>query len=267
MRHLDFEGAINFRDIGGYRTADGRFVRWRKVYRSAELSRLSDADMTQIRALGITTVFDMRSDREREERPNRVDPTWAIEHLYRSYGHSNADFQRIIENEGLTADRLRQVMVELYHNIADQQSESIARIMQAIAAGRTPLLFHCAAGKDRTGATAALLLDVLGVPRETVVEDYMLTERVFETNWERFLTYGRRDGVPDEAWVPVLRAERDYIKILFDVIQERHGGSEGFFRSIGVDDAAIAAVRANLLVAEDEAAADADAGAKQREGA
>jgi len=156
----------------------------------------------------------------------------------------------------VTADTLRNVMVELYRNLPYQQGESIARIMQAIAAGRTPLLFHCAAGKDRTGATAALLLDVLGVPRDIVVEDYMLTERVFETNWARFLTYGRRDGVPDEAWVPVIRAEREYIEILFRVIEERHGGSEAYFRSIGMDDGALAAVRANLLASDDEAAAE-----------
>jgi len=93
MRHLDFEGAINFRDIGGYPTADGRVVRWRKVYRSAELARLTDADLARIKALGIATIFDMRSDREREQRPNRIDPAWEAEHLYRSYGHSNASWK------------------------------------------------------------------------------------------------------------------------------------------------------------------------------
>src|SRR3546814_20631016 len=100
-----------------------------------------------------------------------------------------------MKDPDVNTSSLRAMMLAMYRRLPFEQSESFLAILRALADGDAPLLFHCAAGKDRTGAMAALLLELLGVPRETIVADFVLTDRAFKRNRDRFLRYGRRDGV------------------------------------------------------------------------
>ncbi len=251
-RILHLAGGHNFRDIGGYVTADGQRVASGKVFRSANLARLTDEDHDLIAALNIRVIFDLRDNRERKRRPSRHAKNARYEVWERDHTGSTADLIAALSAAGATAETSHQKMVDIYKHLAYEQAESYTELFRRIAKGDLPLLFHCAAGKDRTGVAAALLLDVLGVPRETVVQDYLLTEHFFEHNIAIVMTdfdSHALNGVEQAIWAPMMHAERDYIETMFATIEAKHGSVKGFLHeAIGLSDAELDAVRGALLV-------------------
>lgn len=251
-RIVPMTGGHNFRDIGGYPTRDGRMTAWCLVYRSGTMAELDDGDRALIEGLGLRAICDFRSSRERERRPSLLPPEADFEIWSHDYDHSNADLVNTLAAPGATPDAARRLMINLYRDIAYEQAPGYRALFERLASGSLPILFHCAAGKDRTGAAAALLLDMLGVPRETIFEDYALTDRFFDRGCElvRNDPWVNRLGTVDQAiWAPVMRADPAYLATLFETIEARHGSSEGFIRDeLGLDAAAIEAIRERLLV-------------------
>lgn len=171
-RRLPFEGATNFRDLGGYATADGGHTRWGLVYRADGLQQLTSADVERFGALGIRIVFDLRRDRERDTRPNRV-PSTALCMMtpVEEAGVESLDRTRLLDQRD--GELLLRTM---YGNVLRHSASRIGQLFASLAApDGLPALFHCHAGKDRTGIVAALLLEMLRVDRETVLDDYELT--------------------------------------------------------------------------------------------
>ncbi|GLR68455.1 protein-tyrosine-phosphatase [Acidocella aquatica] len=250
-RILHLAGGHNFRDIGGYITAGGKRVAMGRVYRSANLARLTDEDHDLIANLNIRLIFDLRDNRERKRRPSRHAPDAGYEVWARDHTGSTADLISALSAPGATAETSRQKMVDIYKHLAYEQAESYTELFRRIARGDVPLLFHCAAGKDRTGVAAALLLDVLGVPREAVIEDYLLTEHFFEHNLAIVLTDFDTNALKDveqSIWAPMMHAERAYIESMFSTIEARHGSVENFLcEAIGLTKAELESVRAALL--------------------
>lgn len=171
-RQISLQGAINFRDLGGYRTADGRSIRTRRLFRSAELHHLTEADLAFTRdKLGIETVIDLREFRliERGEAthlghaPNRFHNIPILITPNRLYGEGQRP-QTLADGYlmALDAPDVQQSLVETLNTIAQ--------------AAVKPLVFHCTLGKDRTGLTAAFILGVLGIPEDDIVADYALSE-------------------------------------------------------------------------------------------
>jgi protein-tyrosine phosphatase len=173
IRRLPLEGAKNFRDLGGYRTSDGRYVRWGLVYRSNHLVNLTARDSEYLNGLGIRLVCDVRSDGERTRAPDH----WA--------GNAPEFFAVPIGSNLITtptADDLKRRVATINSETKDsvraydyaiEYAGQYAKILRRIAAGDLPAVEHCTAGKDRTGVFSAILLTALGVPRDTVVRDYM----------------------------------------------------------------------------------------------
>jgi protein-tyrosine phosphatase len=252
MRDINFEGSANFRDLGGYVTEGGQQIRWGQLYRSAELVALTDADMGKLEALGLSLIYDMRSLREREDRPCRIDSGSAIRRLHRDYAHSDADLRTIIEDPAVNAESIRGFMVAMYRRLPYEQADSIRTILLAVAAGELPLLFHCAAGKDRTGAMAALLLDLLGVPRDVIVADFILTDRALEYNRKRFLQYGSKKDVDDSVWEPMLCADPDFLNAMFHEIDNGDGALNGYLGYLGITPEIVAAICNRLLEPKNE---------------
>ncbi len=250
-RILHLAGGHNFRDIGGYVTVEGRRVGAGRVYRSANLARLTDEDLDLVAALKIRVIVDLRDNRERRRRPSRHATDAGYEVWARDHEGSTANLVAALAAAGATAETSRQKMVEIYKHLAYEQAESYTELFRRIARGDVPLLFHCAAGKDRTGIAAALLLDILGVPREVVIDDYLLTEHFFEQNlalvMTDFETHALKDVEP-AVWAPMMHAERAYIESMFATVEARHGSVEGFLREvIGLGGDEIGAVRGALL--------------------
>lgn len=253
-RWLSLEGAENFRDLGGYRGRDGRQVRWGAVYRSNALSRLSDRDVGLLSALKIRLLCDLRTREEQEARPNRLPPddppevlslsilpkaTSPLEEVLRS-----GRFRDAAGRDGLSAAELRRAMSNLYRSYARDHTAEYGTLLRRIAAAENrPTLVHCAAGKDRTGFAAALLLRALGVPLDQVLDDYELTNRVAE-GWIR---RAEADGYPPHAHV-VIRADADFLLAAFDEIDARYGSLEDYLREgLGLDETLQAALCTALL--------------------
>ncbi len=218
-----------------------------RLFRSAALHALTEADIAAIEALGIRLVVDLRTNRERGVKPNRGTwPTWS-----RDYETSTADLHRAIADPALTLDTVSDAMRATYRALPEEQADAYAALLRRIAAGELPLLFHCAVGKDRTGVAAALVLDLLGVTRETVVADYLLTNRVTEQVAAHAHESLRRhnDTLQRAMVAPVARAEASYLDAMFAEVEMRYGSVERYvIDRLGVSDDAIAAIRSALLV-------------------
>jgi protein-tyrosine phosphatase len=169
-RVVPFAGVTNFRDLGGYPALGGKVTRWGLVYRSDALHRLRDEDLELYRQLGLNTVYDLRSDAERATHPNPL----PCEHLplLAEGSRPRADHA---DPTGPYADGER-LLRELYRDMLATSATVLGRLLTGLAdPTRLPAVFHCTGGKDRTGLGAAVLLELLGVPREVVLDDYELT--------------------------------------------------------------------------------------------
>ena len=254
MPRLD--GAHNFRDLGGYRGAEGRVVRYGRFYRSGVLEHFTDDDLVRLRGLGIRTICDLRSNPERLNHPTR----WpehqadepAVEFWSRDHEDSAGNLMSVATDPASSGDDTRRVMTDMYRRLPYEQAPSYRVMFQRIASGATPLVVHCAAGKDRTGVAVALMLDILGVSRADITADYCLTDRFFDglirlarnnkAGWSL-------DGVPQPVWEPLLRAEPVYIAAMFDELEQKHGSVAVYLADVvGIRTAEMDAIRGALLV-------------------
>jgi protein-tyrosine phosphatase len=222
-RHIDLEQAWNFRDLGGYATADGRSVKWRKVFRSAGIDGLSDADLLTVGELGIRVVYDFRRDAEVGERLIWFERPDAPRRIRLPIGGESAtddDFHRRVM-DGTVRAVPPERLVKTYVDFAARFGSHFGIVLRGLSEpDDLPALFHCVAGKDRTGFTAMLLLSALGVPDDTIVADYELTEQARQPRIEQLRAeleaIGTRYddmrgyfGAPAEVMVGVLAHLRD----------------------------------------------------------
>ncbi|ANI77805.1 tyrosine-protein phosphatase [Sphingobium sp. EP60837] len=247
---LRLESAFNLRDFGGYATADVRVVRRGMLYRSGTMALLSDADAAHLRSLGIRAICDFRRGNERTAEPT----LWhgaEVDYFCRDYSESSGLLGEMLKRTDATAEDMREAMLSLYRVIPVDHAASYRAMFAQIANGRVPILINCSAGKDRTGVGAALILAALGVPRETIVADYLLTNEHADWNWllaQRNTLVARARRVRPEVLEPLLTVDVAYLDALFAVLDERHGGVDGYLtQALGVDEAARKALRTRLL--------------------
>ena len=218
---VELVGASNLRDLGGYRTEDGRVVRRGMVFRSAALAKLTDADIAIVDALGLRTICDFRGVEEAQRAPTRLSgPEIVPLPIEPTVG---AGLRDILATKEATGEALFAVLERAYAAYALSSQAQFGTLLGRIADGGTPLLFHCSAGKDRTGFGAAMLLTALGVPWDTVVSDFEATNRLW-----------RRDTVPAEDIPPairesLLRADRTLLEAAFDAARREYGTLEAYF--------------------------------------
>jgi protein-tyrosine phosphatase len=254
-RHVPLEGAHNFRDVGGYQTEDGRRVRWGLFYRSDDLSALTDADLAQLHGLGLKLVCDFRSPEEKAEEPDRL-PAERTPELVElpifDESFSPVAFREKITSGTLGDTDLRRMLVEGNRMFATRYAPQYAAMFERLTQpDQLPALVHCTAGKDRTGFAAAVLLRTLGVPLETVYEDFLLTNHYTAREIERTLWMIRLVSMfrtDPEQVRPVLGVERAYLEAAFGAVDERYGSFDAYRRdALGLDDAETAAFRGLAL--------------------
>jgi protein-tyrosine phosphatase len=241
-RVLPLEGASNCRDLGGYRGRDGRPVRWRRLLRSDHLAGLSDADRSALRGLGLATTLDFRGEQERAAASYAIDGVaqhaLTIEPSVAQRMHALA-----ADRSRLTVPAVRALMVELYLTFVDTHAHRFAEMFDHLLRADGAVLFHCTAGKDRTGFAALLLLSALGVDRRTIVEDYLLTNAVYRP------PFSARVGDPaDEALAVIWRVDEAYLHAALEAIDRAHGSMDAYLRGrIGLKDAEFDALAARYL--------------------
>jgi len=227
-RILPIECGFNFRDFGGYATADGARVKTGMLYRAGVMSFVQEAGRERLARLGIVAICDLRSSKERGERPTRWHEELSVDLWARDYGHTSADLLSTITAGELDAARMRSLMIDVYRGIAYEHAASFRALFAMLGAGKAPLIVNCSAGKDRTGTAVALVLGALGVPYETIVADYVLTARADFDYLVQVTGGGRARRLPSDAVAPLFAADPDYLEILFDSIRERSGSLEAY---------------------------------------
>jgi protein-tyrosine phosphatase len=250
-RFLGLEGVRNARDLGGYRTRDGRTVRWGQVYRAGALGEATARDIARLRARGIRVVCDLRSGPERVAAPDH----WLEDAGISGWGQPAAeevgDSQALLEACLVSSAQTRRVMTAAYRHMPYVQTAALGAVFSRLARGDVPMLFHCSAGKDRSGGTAALLLLALGVPRQTVIEDYLLSNVEFEALCRDFLLNPRHAAAhqdPSRAWLPLIDSDPGYIEALLDAVFARHASIEDFLAGeLGIGAGELEAMRTRLL--------------------
>jgi protein-tyrosine phosphatase len=257
QRVFVLEGGCNFRDIGGYATTDGRTVRWGHVFRGGVLSYFTDKDHQHLLSLGVRTICDLRRTEERHQEPTRW-PGDPVEPLYFDDGLA-APSEREFEQAVPTVEGMRQAMIASYRTFPVWMQSRLRGLFATLGEGRTPLVIHCSAGKDRTGVAIAVLLSALGVPREVVVEDYLLTNHAGD--FEAFVTARHESqlgvgskanpllSLPRNVRAQLFLADAEFIQAAFDRIDQEFGGMDAYLsRTLGVDDATLTRIKDLLLV-------------------
>ena len=222
-RRLPFEGARNFRDLGGYPAADGRRTRWGLVYRSGSLHNLTEADLAAFGRLGVRGVFDLRGGTERDLQPNPV-PSVHLPVLDELAGEEGLDIVRAKSlEEAVTA------VERIYLGMLSRRAGVYGELLKSLAdQANLPAVFHCTAGKDRTGIAAALILGALGVDRATVLYDYELTGEVGATDAAALRMALEAAGMAPEAADVVLGAPATPMEHALEELDRRYGGTEAY---------------------------------------
>jgi protein-tyrosine phosphatase len=230
---VPLEGGRNFRELGGYRTADGRQVKWGMLYRSGSMTGLTAADYATLAKRGIAVVCDLRSTSERKAEPVNWPNAKSPRVFFDDYELDNGQFMPKGDMKSWTAEQARASLGASYPRMLAQFNGQYRRMFGELLAGHAPLAFNCSAGKDRTGIAAALLLTALGVPRGTVIEDYLLTNRTLDP---ASLAKGRATSnspwmqLPPEVLKAFMGADRSYIEAAFAVIDAHKDGAQGYLR-------------------------------------
>ncbi|MBS0014323.1 MAG: tyrosine-protein phosphatase [Desulfobacterales bacterium] len=250
-RRVQLDGTVNFRDMGGYATADGRRVKWGRAFRADGLSRLTDRDLDFLVWMGIRRVYDFRTASEMAEAPDRLPEGGQIGHIHLPVTHGNFDFAEAVrllqkgDNAWLTPD----FMINGYIGNLEQFAHCWAAVIRDLAESRNgPLVFHCTGGKDRTGTCAALILLALGVAEETVIDDHQLSNIYIADLLPRLYRRMERAGIDPDRLFPYLTAPRHCIVAVIDYLMDTYGTAADYLvEKAGLQPAVIDQMRENLL--------------------
>jgi protein-tyrosine phosphatase len=251
--HVSLDGALNCRDIGGYAAAEGRQVRTGAIFRCDKLSELSDDDLDELTDRGIRTVIDFRADHEVARDPSRLWPS-VTTHVPLPIGGDEAaeqiDFLRRILDKEITEFSVADVG-QMYVDMLNERQVQFGRFMQLVTDFENlPVLFHCTAGKDRTGIGAALILELLGVERSTVLDDYELTNALRTAHRiPQLRPQLEAAGVDVDAILPALSAPRGAMEAALNHIDVEHGGAERYVADqLGFGDESLDLLRLQMLI-------------------
>ena len=244
-RLIGLDAVHNFRDLGGYPTAGGRSTKWRTLFRSDGLYRLRGADdMSRVMQLGLKSVIDLRT--EREQREQGIFPTDDIEVTFHHLSIVDVTWS---DTETPEFDDEVEFLVWGYRDMLEIGSSRFADAMHVLAqTDSLPAVFHCAAGKDRTGVLAALLLSSLGVDDAHICADYGLTQDAMQRTiaWSKV---HRPELAERYANIPkaYLAVDPRAMQIILTELAQQHGSVRNYVREIGVADTTVEAL-GNLLL-------------------
>ena len=243
-RSIALSGVFNFRDLGGYRTADGRMTRWRTLFRADGLDRLTPADVDVLRPYGLRTVVDLRMAHELEEGGRFPVEAYPVTFHNISVLDQTWDREHAMASTLPAADFLHERYTEMLAEAGPRFADALALLA---APGALPAVFHCAAGKDRTGLLAMLVLGAVGVGHDDIVADFALTSTTIEAF--RAAAAQRPEGAAALAEIPQLFWSADPMAMsrLLGDLEAAHGSVAGYARAIGLADDELAGLADNVL--------------------
>ncbi|MWC30314.1 tyrosine-protein phosphatase [Paenibacillus sp. MMS18-CY102] len=245
-RAVELQGVVNFRDLGGYEAADGRHVKWGKLFRSGELAGLTDSDKLQMKAIGLKTVIDYRSNAEVAQKP---DPALSgvanvrIPAMKETEGSSNgADLNSLIASGDYSAlGKPGELLVEANKGLIEAPDAYVMLMDALLDAKAAPIVQHCTAGKDRAGLGSALVLLTLGVPESTVMDDYLLSNVYREEANKQTMAYMGtviKDKDALASFQALLDVRKEYLQAAIDTMKEQYGSLDAFVeKGLGITQA------------------------------
>jgi protein-tyrosine phosphatase len=235
------QGASNFRDVGGYRNADGRCVRRGQVFRSDHLAGLTPEDLARLASLGIGHSLDFRGAAEYSATPYAIP---GVQRLALTIEPTVIARMQVLVVQGIvpTTEETVALMCETYRDFVNQNAGTFGRFLKHLLEQPTPQVFHCTAGKDRTGFAAALLLSALGVDRATIEHDYLLTNQLYKRD-------NRLEGSGHPHVMKVLwQVQPEFLHAAFDAVDAQHGGMQDYLQgAIGLSPQELAELKQMLL--------------------
>lgn len=246
-QNLGIASVPNLRDMGGYETSDGKTVAPHLVYRSSQLSKISPDDMKKLAGLKLRNAYDLRTAEERKARPEELPP--GVNHvvldvLADSPQAEPAQLEKLMQDPKKASAVLRGGKVEAKFKASYREFVSLPSARREfrklfLALGdrkQLPALFHCTTGKDRTGWAAAAFLTLLGVPRDTVMEDYLRSNDYILPAYQKAIDGFAAAGGDPEIPRAILGVKKEYLEAAFDEMQTRYGSIETYFsEGLGID--------------------------------
>jgi protein-tyrosine phosphatase len=235
------QGASNFRDLGGYPVDDGRRVRRGRVFRSDHLAGLTADDLSQLQALQVTHSIDFRGVVESADLPYCIP---GVTRLAFAIEPTVVQSLRVLLAAGQipSSEETVELMCETYRNFVRANGPTFARFLRHLLSHPAPVVFHCTAGKDRTGFAAALLLSILGVERDTIMQDYLLTNQLYRRS------PSLEEHGPAHVMEVVWQVQPIFLQTAFDVMDRDYGGLSHYLAGpLGMADDELAQLRHSLL--------------------
>jgi len=237
-RRIDFKNINNFRDIGGLQTANGKVVRWGMIFRSEQLAHLEKSDFDKFIDLQIETVYDLRTTSEIKNNKDQLPENVTYHHIQTV--KDNGDLltrlrSKLLRGE-ITEEQSLKMITDLYQNMVTADLASLKDLLRNILSADTPVLFHCSAGKDRTGVVTALILSILHVDRKTVFEEYMMSNYYRRNKLKKILTKAKlakaiKPKINLHVIENFMRVDEKYLSAVFDVIDNQYGGTDLFIKN------------------------------------
>ncbi len=229
-RQILLDGADNFRDLGGFITKEGKTIKWGKIFRADKLSELTANDFQKLETLNIKTVVDFRSNSEIEKEPDTLPNN--VNYLHLPIGLDN-DISKFMDTiKTIAPNDMEQMMISFYKELpikwANQYKSFFNKVINSTEG---PLVFHCTAGKDRTGIGSALFLYMLGVDMNTIYKDYELSNFYRKEANEKFVKMFEQYGINAETGEALMIVKADYLKQIFANITAEHGSVDSYIKN------------------------------------
>ena len=249
-RLLPMDGAYNTRELGGYKTTDGKSVKWGMLFRSDKLSDISETDQKYLQKLGIKRIVDFRSEGEKTEDPNKIpEGIKYIETPINVDGAMRSKIEAVLKGE--TNKDIKSFLVDANKEFVANYTDVYESFLRGLIDEDGPTLFHCTAGKDRAGFAAAITLIALGVSKENVIKDYMKTNIFTKDRIDEMIDKIELMSlyqVDAEILRPLIGVERIYIETAFNTAEKEYGSLENFIREgLNISDEEIQMLRNKFL--------------------
>ena len=243
-RHIYFKEVVNFRDIGGLKTTEGKTIKWGKIFRSDNLSNLKASEFSKFNDLNIKTVFDLRTSHEIKGKEDNLPID--TEYIHFPTLEDNEDLlskmrARVINGE-VSDEQSLNLMLDLYRSFISDNTPSLKKLIHQIVDSNDAVLYHCSAGKDRTGVVTALLLSILKVDRETITQEYMLSNYYRRAKLEKIIRKVKvaklvKTRIELQAIQNFMSVDERYLNAAFAEIDTKYGGIDQFIQNqLGIDD-------------------------------
>jgi protein-tyrosine phosphatase len=243
-RHIFFDKVINFRDIGGLKTGEGKTVKWGKFFRSDNLSALEKSEFARFNNLHIETVYDLRTESEIKEKEDNIPQTVHYVHFptVKDKGDLLTQLKgKVIKGE-ISEEESIKLTLDLYRGSVIENLPAFKELVNKIMDSDQPVLYHCSAGKDRTGIVTALILSVLKVDRQTILNEYLLSNYYRRIKMEKMLGKAKLAKVIKphlnlKVIENFMKVDAQYLNATFEVIDQKYGGMDQFVqKELGIDD-------------------------------